>query len=121
MKVEAKPEENTDGLISIDEFDKVELKIGLVLESVAVEGSDKLLKNTIKIGDEVRTIVSGIKKFYAPGELVGKKVLVVTNLKPIKLKGILSNGMVLCAVEGKDEKLSVLTLDKDVVEGSTVC
>lgn len=121
VKVEAKAEDNTDGLISIDEFDKVELKIGLVLESVAVEGSDKLLKNTIKIGDEVRTIVSGIKKFYAPGELVGKKVLVVTNLKPIKLKGILSNGMVLCAVEGKDEKLSVLTLDKDVVEGSTVC
>lgn len=120
-KPEVKAEANADGLISIEDFDKVELKIGLVLESVAVEGSDKLLKNTIKIGDEVRTIVSGIKKFYAPGELVGKKVLVVTNLKPIKLKGILSNGMVLCAVEGKDEKLSVLTLDKDVVEGSTVC
>lgn len=114
VKNESKP------LISIDEFDKAELKIGLVLESVEVEGSDKLLKNTIKIGDEVRTIVSGIKKFYKPGELVGKKVLVVTNLKPIKLKGILSSGMVLCAVEG-DSKLSVLTLDKDVECGSEVC
>lgn len=113
--------ENSKELISIDEFDKVELKIGLVLESVAVEGSDKLLKNTIKIGDEVRTIVSGIKKFYNPGELVGKKVLVVTNLKPIKLKGILSSGMVLCAVEGDDNKLSVMTLDKDLSEGSIVC
>lgn len=114
VKNESKP------LISIEEFDKAELKIGLVLESVEVEGSDKLLKNTIKIGDEVRTIVSGIKKFYKPGELVGKKVLVVTNLKPIKLKGILSSGMVLCAVEG-DSKLSVLTLDKDVECGSEVC
>ncbi len=121
-KVETKQEPVKQGkeLISIEEFDKAELKIGLVLESVAVEGSDKLLKNTIKIGDEVRTIVSGIKKFYNPGELVGKKVLVVTNLKPIKLKGILSCGMVLCAVEG-DDKLSVLTLDKDVKEGSEVC
>lgn len=121
-KVETKQESAKPGkeLISIEEFDKAELKIGLVLESVAVEGSDKLLKNTIKIGDEVRTIVSGIKKFYNPGELVGKKVLVVTNLKPIKLKGILSCGMVLCAVEG-DSKLSVLTLDKDVKEGSEVC
>lgn len=112
---------NGKELISIDEFDKVELKIGFVLDSVAVEGSDKLLKNTIQIGDEVRTIVSGIKKFYQPGELKGKKVLVVTNLKPIKLKGILSCGMVLCAVEGNDEKLSVLTLDKDLSQGSTVC
>lgn len=113
----------TKELISIDEFDKVELKIGLVLESVAVEGSDKLLKNTIKIGDEVRTIVSGIKKHYKEGELVGKKVLVVTNLKPIKLKGILSNGMVLCAVEGEgaNEKLSVMALDREVAEGSVVC
>lgn len=118
----AKVEENKGKeLISIDDFDKVELKMGLVLESVEVEGSDKLLKNTIKIGDEVRTIVSGIKKFYKPGELVGKKVLVVTNLKPIKLKGIQSSGMVLCAVEGNDEKLSVLTLDKDLNDGSGVC
>lgn len=120
IKEEAKVEENTN-LIGIEEFDKVELKIGTVLESVAVDGSDKLLKNTIQIGDEVRTIVSGIKKFYQAGELVGKKVVVVTNLKPIKLKGILSNGMVLCAVEGNDEKLSVLTLDKDVKDGSKVC
>ncbi len=120
IKEEAKVEENTN-LIGIEEFDKVELKIGTVLESVAVDGSDKLLKNTIQIGDEVRTIVSGIKKFYQASELVGKKVVVVTNLKPIKLKGILSNGMVLCAVEGNDEKLSVLTLDKDVKDGSKVC
>ncbi len=114
-------EVKTKELIDIDLFDKVEIKVGEVLASERVEKSDKLLKNTIKIGAEVRTIVSGIAKHYSPEQLVGKKVLVVTNLKPIKLRGIESNGMVLCAVTEGDETLKVTTVDGNIPSGSEVC
>lgn len=115
--VKEEPKEET-ACISIDDFAKVELKVGLVLESKHVEGADKLLVSQIKIGDETRQIVSGIAKYYAPEELVGKKVVVVTNLAPVKLRGVLSEGMILAA-SGKKE-LTVLTVDKDIPDGTKI-
>ncbi len=110
---EKKPE------VSIEDFEKLELKVGLVLESKPVEGAKKLLVSQIKIGKEVRQIVSGIAQYYKPEELVGKKVVVVTNLKPVKLRGVLSEGMVLCASKG--DKLCIVTPDGDMEDGSEVC
>lgn len=105
--------------ISIDDFFKVQMKVGVVLESKPVEGADKLLVSQIKIGDEVRQIVSGIAKYYSPDELVGKKVIVVTNLKPVKLRGVLSEGMILAAQDG--DKLSVLSPEREEIsDGSQV-
>ncbi len=104
--------------ITIDDFAKIELKVGEVVDSKPVEGADKLLVSQIKIGDAVRQIVSGIAKYYDPSELVGKKVVVVTNLKPVKLRGVLSEGMILAASDGKD--LSLIAPDKDFESGSNV-
>jgi len=107
--------------ISIDDFAKVELKIGEVLECEVMEGT-RLLKSKVKVGTEVRQIVSGIANFYKPEELPGKKVVVVTNLKPAKIRGELSEGMILCASIGskKNEVLSLVGLDRDVPDGASV-
>ncbi|MBE7022345.1 MAG: methionine--tRNA ligase [Ruminococcaceae bacterium] len=104
--------------ISIEDFAKVEIKVGLVLESQRVEGADKLLVSKIRVGDEVRQIVSGIAKDYAPEDFVGKKVAVITNLKPVKLRGVLSEGMILAASDKKG--LAVLTPDKDMPDGTVI-
>ena len=128
-KQEAKVEEkkveedkaNTVSFITIDDFDKVKLLTGKIIASERVEKADKLLKNTVQIGDEVRTIVSGIAKYYTPEEVVGKTVIVVSNLKPIKLRGIESCGMLLCAVNDKEDKLSLITTDKEFGSGNEVC
>ncbi len=123
LKMEEKKEviDDSKPLIDIDTFDKAEIRVGEVINSEKVEKSDKLLKNTVKIGDEIRTIVSGIAKHYSPDQIIGKKVLVVTNLKPIKLRGIESNGMILCAVTENDEVLKLATIDGDIPSGSEVC
>ena len=92
--------------ITIDEFAKTSLKVGEILECRRHENADKLLVSQIKIGEEVRQIVSGIAKYYNPEEMVGKKVIVVTNLKPVKIRGVESFGMVLCA--SMDDKLEVI-------------
>ncbi len=105
--------------ISIDDFAKIELKIAKVLACEKVEKSKKLLKLTVKIGDEERTVVSGIALAYSPEELIGKKLAMITNLKPVKLCGIESQGMIICA-EDKDGKLAFLTPEKDVSEGSQI-
>ena len=107
--------------ISIDEFDKMELRIGEVIACEAVEKSKKLLCSQVRIGSEVRQILSGIRKYYTPEEMVGKKVVVITNLKPAKLAGLESNGMILCA-EDAEGRLSVLTseADKDIASGATI-
>ncbi len=117
----SKPEEEVkepENLISIEDFAKVEIKVGKVLESKLVEGADKLLVSKIKVGDEVKQIVSGIAKFYPPEEFVGKSVAVVTNLKPVKLRGVLSEGMILAASDKKH--LSLLTLDKEIADGTSI-
>ena len=110
-----------DELIDIDYFDKVKLAIGTVIASEKVEKADKLLKNTIRINGVDKTIVSGIAKFYNPEDIIGKQVVVVTNLKPVKLRGILSEGMVLCAVDDKTKDLSLISPTKTMPEGTIVC
>lgn len=105
--------------ITIDDFAKVELKIGEVMACERVPKADKLLVSQIKIGEETRQIVSGIAKYYTPEEFVGKKVVVVTNLKPVKLRGLLSEGMVLCAADESDKLVAVGPLG-DIASGSIV-
>ena len=113
-EVEKKPE------ITIDDFDKVQIQVGEVIKCEPVKKAKKLLVSQIKIGAETRQIVSGIAKYYKPEEMVGKKVAVITNLKPCKLCGVESQGMILAA--GDDEgNLSVVTVDKDIISGSEIC
>ena len=113
-EVEKKPE------ITIDDFDKVQIQVGEVIKCEPVPKAKKLLVSQIKIGAETRQIVSGIAKYYKPEEMVGKKVAVINNLKPCKLCGVESQGMILAA--GDDEgNLSVVTVDKDIVSGSEIC
>ncbi len=119
-KVEEKPqEENKKAPIEIDDFAKVELKIAKVLACEKVEKSKKLLKLTVKVGEETRTVVSGIALAYSPEEMVGKKLAMITNLKPAKLCGIVSEGMIICA-EDKDGNLAFLTPEKDIDDGSQI-
>ena len=117
QKAKLAPKKEEPKLITIDDFSKINLKIGEVVSCKKHEHADKLLVSQIKIGDEVRQIVSGIAKFYSPEEMVGKKVVVVTNLKPVKIRGVESNGMVLCAAS--DDDLELVTV-KDAKSGSTV-
>lgn len=105
--------------ITIDDFAKIELKTGKVLECKKVEGADKLLQSRIQIGSEVRTILSGIAKWYSPEDMVGKNVVVVTNLPPRKMRGIVSEGMILAASDDEGN-LKVITTDGDIKSGSEV-
>lgn len=107
-------------IIEFDAFEKVELKVGTILNSEKVEGSDKLLKNTVKLGEEVRTIVSGIAKTYKPEDIIGKQVVVVTNLAPRKLKGILSEGMILCAYDDETKDLALVSPISNFKDGCEV-
>ena len=112
----AKEETNT---ITIDDFDKVELRTAKVLDCKNHPDADKLLVFQLDLGDEKRQVVSGIRKFYEPENLVGKTVVVVTNLAPVKLRGLESNGMILSA-ESKDGMLSLITSLEDVDPGAGV-
>lgn len=106
--------------ITIDDFAKIQLKVGKVVECRKVEKADKLLCSKIDLGEGApRTIVSGIAKYYTPEEMVGKQVIVVTNLKPVKLRGIESQGMVLCASD-ENGNLALVTPEKDIDAGSEV-
>ncbi len=110
VKEAVKTEPQSADLITIDDFAKMELRVAEVLIAEKVENADKLLKLRVKIGEEERTVVAGIAKYYAPEELIGKKVVVVANLKPVKLRGIESRGMVLCASD--EDGLEALLVDK---------
>ncbi len=105
--------------ITIDDFAKVELKVGEIIACEKVEKSSKLLHETVKFGNEVRSVVSGIAKHYKPEELVGKKVVFVTNLAPRKVCGIMSEGMILAA-EDAEGKLVLVTPDKDIESGASL-
>ncbi len=113
IDAEKKPE------ITIDDFDKVQLRIGEIIKCEEVPKSKKLLCSQVKMGSEIRQIVSGIKQYYSAEEMVGKKVVVVANLKPAKLAGILSEGMLLCAENDKGEYV-LLTAESDVPNGAEV-
>lgn len=103
---------------TIEEFFKIDLRVAQVLAAEKVEGADKLLKLQVDLGAEQRTLVAGIAKHYDPQALVGKKIIIVANLKPAKLRGILSQGMILAASSG--EELGVLTVDRDIPVGTKV-
>jgi len=117
---EAKPkvQEEPVNIITIEDFAKVQLRVAQVLEAERIKGADKLLKLQVKIGDERRQIVAGIAKHYAPEELVGKKIVVVANLKPAKLRGEESQGMLLAA--SNEDGLSLITVDRDIDSGARV-
>ena len=112
-------EEKETGIITIDEFFKTQLKVAEVVACEKVEKADKLLKLTLKVGEETRTVVSGIAKSYTPEEMVGKRVVLVANLKPAKLRGIESQGMILCATDG--DGVVLVSPEKVVASGSEVC
>ena len=114
VDIEAKPE------ITFDDFAKLQFQVGEVIACEAVKKSKKLLCSQVKIGSQVRQIVSGIKAYYTPEEMVGKKVMVVTNLKPAKLAGILSEGMILCA-EDAEGNVCVVSPEKNMPAGSEIC
>lgn len=104
--------------IGIDDFMKVELRVARVLEAEPVKGADKLLKLQLDLGTETRQVVSGIAKFYTPDQMIGRKVIVVANLKPVKLRGELSQGMILAASEG--DQLTLATVAEDIPVGAIV-
>ncbi len=105
--------------ITFEDFGTMEFRVGEILSCEAVEKSKKLLCSQVKIGSEVKQIVSGIRASYSPEEMVGKKVMVLVNLKPAKLAGVLSEGMILCA-EGEDGKVVLMTAESDVKDGATI-
>ena len=114
IDIEAKPE------IAYDDFMKMQFQVGEIIKCEEVPKSKKLLCSQVKIGSQVRQIVSGIKKWYSPEEMVGKKVMVLVNLKPAKLAGVLSEGMILCA-EDKNGNIVLMKPEKDVPAGAEIC
>ena len=105
IDIDAKPE------ITFDDFGKMQFQVGEIISCEAVPKSKKLLCSQVKIGSQVKQIVSGIRKHYTPEEMVGKKVMVLVNLKPAKLAGVLSEGMLLCA-EDAEGNLALMTPEK---------
>ena len=117
-KKEAKKEEAPVEQISIEDFTKVELKVGTIISAEKHPKADRLLVEQIDLGEETRQIVSGIAASFSPEDVVGKKVIVVTNLKPVKLRGVESQGMILCASNADD--LDIVTIVKDLPNGTKV-
>ena len=122
---EEKPEENVIDIepkaeITYDDFEKLQFQIGEIIACEEVKKSRKLLCSQVKIGSQVRQIVSGIKAHYSAEEMVGKKVMVLTNLKPAKLAGIMSEGMILCA-EDADGNLALMAPEKEMPAGAEIC
>ncbi|HHU24655.1 MAG: methionine--tRNA ligase [Bacilli bacterium] len=114
--VTEEPKEEHKPIVTIDDFAKLDLRVGEIIDSKKHPNATKLLVSQVKIGEEVRQIVSGIAEYYQPEEIIGKKVLVVVNLKPVKIRGEMSNGMLLCAEEG--DKLELL--ESKMPSGSSI-
>ena len=122
---EEKPEEEAIHLevkpeVTFEDFEKMQFAVGEILACEAVKKSKKLLRSQVKIGDQVKQIVSGIKAHYSPEEMVGKKVMVLVNLKPAKLAGVLSEGMILCA-EDPEGNLALVSPEKAMPAGAEIC
>ncbi|WP_373000502.1 methionine--tRNA ligase subunit beta, partial [Lutispora sp.] len=111
-EVKAKPE------ITIDDFAKLDLRVAKVIGCEKVKGADKLLKLELEVGEEKRQVVSGIAEYYKPEDLIGKSVVIVYNLKPVKLRGVESKGMILAA--SNDEELTIVSPLTEIASGSTV-
>ena len=118
--VENKSQFEHKPIITFDDFDKIEIMVGKILTAEKVENADKLLKFSVKLGEEVRTIVSGVAKHYEPEYMVGKEVLVVTNLAPRKIRGIESNGMILYAFTEGEKQFYFVTSEKEIDDGAIV-
>ena len=114
IDIEAKPE------ITYDQFSAMQFQVGEIIACEEVKKSRKLLCSQVKIGSQVKQIVSGIKAYYTPEEMVGKKVMVLVNLKPAKLAGVVSEGMLLCA-EDAEGNLALVTPEKDMPAGAEIC
>ncbi|WP_046495282.1 methionine--tRNA ligase [Syntrophomonas zehnderi] len=110
----------TKSVITIEDFAKMDLRVAEVIACEKMEKADKLLILKLKLGEEERTVVSGIAKHYSPEDLIGKKVILVANLKPTKLRGVLSEGMILAASDAQDSQLEVIMLQSDLPSGSQV-
>ena len=106
--------------ITFDDFEKMQFQVGEIIACEEVKKSKKLLCSQVKIGSEVKQIVSGIKKHYSAEEMVGKKFMVLVNLKPAKLAGVLSEGMLLCA-EDAEGNLALMTPEKNMPAGAEIC
>jgi methionyl-tRNA synthetase len=111
--------ENTQTHIEYDDFKKVHIQVGEIMEVEPVEGSEKLLKLKVKFGEEERQILSGIAKHVSPEKLIGMKVPFVTNLKPRMMMGLESNGMILAAIDS-EENFSLLEVDSKIISGTHV-
>ena len=114
IDLEAKPE------ISYDDFAKLQFQVGEIISCEAVPKSKKLLCSQVRIGSQVKQIVSGIKAHYSPEEMVGKKVMVLVNLKPATLAGVVSEGMLLCA-EDAEGRLALMKPEKEMPAGAEIC
>lgn len=117
-KQEAPKQEEAPELIGIEEFKKLDLRVADIQSAEKIEGADKLYRLQLKVGDETRQVVSGIAKHYTPEELVGKKIILIANLKPVKLRGVESNGMILAGQDG--DILSLCTVDKEIKSGTQI-
>ncbi|AEM39823.1 methionyl-tRNA synthetase, beta subunit [Pyrolobus fumarii 1A] len=116
MANEAKPAEQ----ITIDEFARIDLRVGIVVEAEHIPGT-RLLRLIVDLGNEKRQIISGIAEWYKPEDLIGKRVVVVANLAPKRIRGYLSEGMILAAGCGKDERPYLLTVDGEAPPGTKIC
>jgi len=117
-KVTKKIEEKEVEIISYEEFKKIDLRVGKIIDAEPASGTDKLLKLKVNLGKEIRTIVAGVREHYSAENILGKKIIIVYNLKPRKIRGIESQGMLLAAVD--NHNVVLLTVDRDITEGSKV-
>lgn len=119
-KEEKASEEPKKENLHIDDFDRLELKVVKVIECEKLEGSDKLLKFKVSLGNEIRELVSGIAKYYTPESLIGKKLVLLSNLEPRKIRGVMSNGMLLSAESSDGKTVKLLTVDGDIEDGASI-
>lgn len=112
----------TDGIVAFSDWSKVDLRVGKIIKVEEIEGADKLWKLTVDLGSEIgkRTICAGIKEYYNKDELKGKKIVVVVNLQPRKMRGIESQGMLLAACTENEEEVILVSPEKDIIVGSKV-
>ncbi|HLD55114.1 MAG TPA: methionine--tRNA ligase subunit beta [Candidatus Nanoarchaeia archaeon] len=110
----------TEGIITYDDFVKVQLKVGKIIDAEEIPNADKLYKLTVDLGEEKRTICAGIKEYYSKDELLDKKVIVVANLAPRIMRGITSQGMLLAASNEEHSKVILISPEKDIEVGANV-
>jgi methionyl-tRNA synthetase len=110
-----------EGIVEFSDWEKIDLRVAEILDAEEIEGADKLYKLSLDLGElGERTVCAGIKKYYDKDELIGKKIIVFSNLAPRKLKGIESQGMILAAVNREEDKVVLLTPEKDIENGMKV-